>query len=382
VIASRAVSPNPPTVQILSPNGPAIPGPGPDLTVDWTGSDADGDPLVYTLLYSTDGGVEWEPIDAGLTVTEVSLPLASLRGGNAARFRVLASDGVHTASDDQDIPLSIPNRNPTVGILSPADGAIFPSDQAIILECEAHDLEDGPLPDASIEWSSDSAPSLGQGAKVTVSGLSPGVHVIQVEVEDSDSARGSAFVEIEVTPITAVAVAEAPARTTPGSTATLDGSRSIGNGPIEYLWRLVTRPDGATASILDETSAMARFTAATLGSYGIELSIEDAAGSASTAQVFIEVTESTVFLRGDVTSDQVIDISDPVRILGWLFLGDETPGCLAAANANNDGTIDLSDAVAILGYLFLGSTAPAAPFPDCGIDPAGGEIACEETNCP
>jgi len=36
----------------------------------------------------------------------------------------------------------------------------------------------------------------------------------------------------------------------------------------------------------------------------------------------------------------------------WL----ETPGCLAAANANNDGTIDLSDAVAIPGYLFLGWT--------------------------
>ena len=381
VIASRAVSTNPPTVQLLAPNGPLVP-PGTDLTVEWTGSDADGDPLVYTLLYSTDGGAQWEPLDAGLTVTQVDIPLGSLRGGNAALFRVLASDGVHTASDDGDFPMVIPNRSPTVRILSPVDGTIVSSDQAVILECEAYDVEDGPLSDGSIAWSSDVVRSFGSGAKVTVSGLSPGVHVIHVEATDSGGAVGSDFVEIEVTPILAVAVAEAPSRATPGSMVTLDGSESIGNGRIEYLWTLVTKPDGATASILDEEAAMARFTAATLGSYGIELSIEDGAGSASTAHVFIEVTESTVFLRGDVTSDQEIDISDPVRILGWLFLGDETPGCLAAANANNDATIDLSDAVAILGYLFLGSTPPAAPFPDCGIDPAGGEIGCEETNCP
>ena len=162
---------------------------------------------------------------------------------------------------------------------------------------------------------------------------------------------------------------------------TLDGSASTGSGGIAYLWSLVTKPEGAASSIADETAATARFTATTLGTYGIELSIEDGAGSASRAHLFIEVSEGTVFLRGDVTSDQEIDISDPVRILGWLFLGDETPGCLAAANANNDATIDLSDAVAILGYLFLGSTPPAAPFPDCGIDPAAGEIACEESNC-
>jgi hypothetical protein len=317
-----------------------------------------------------------------LTVTQLNLPLASLRGGANARFRILASDGVHTASDDQDLPLLIQNRIPTVKILSPADGATFPSDQAIVVESEAYDLEDGPLHDDDIEWSSDGARFVLQGAKATLPPLGPGIHVINVEATDSQGGMGSEFIEIEITPVPAVAVALAPSRTAPGAAATLDGSGSTGTGAIEYLWRIVTKPDGAVASIADEALAMATFTATTLGTYGIELSIEDGAGSASTAHLFIEVAVGTAFLRGDVTSDQVIDISDPVRILGWLFLGDQTPGCLAAANANNDATIDLSDAVAILGYLFLGSAPPAPPFPDCGIDPAGGEIACEETNCP
>ncbi len=83
--------------------------------------------------------------------------------------------------------------------------------------------------------------------------------------------------------------------------------------------------------------------------------------------------DSVRFRRGDFTVDGQIDISDPVAILGYLFLGaTPDPECLASADGSGDHNVDLTDAVYLLGYLFLGSSEPPAPFPGCGED-AGGE---------
>jgi predicted GH43/DUF377 family glycosyl hydrolase len=84
------------------------------------------------------------------------------------------------------------------------------------------------------------------------------------------------------------------------------------------------------------------------------------------------------FRRGDCNDDGNVDISDAVCILNWLFLGGETPGCVAVTNTNGDAGADLSDAVYLLGHLFLGGPAPVAPFPDCG---SGLLLADEELGC-
>src|SRR5690606_10160971 len=75
------------------------------------------------------------------------------------------------------------------------------------------------------------------------------------------------------------------------------------------------------------------------------------------------------FVRGDVDTNGNLDLTDGVRVLGFLFLGSpaELP-CLDAADANDSGTHDLTDGIYILNYLFVGGAAPPAPFPDCGED--------------
>jgi hypothetical protein len=72
------------------------------------------------------------------------------------------------------------------------------------------------------------------------------------------------------------------------------------------------------------------------------------------------------FLRADCNDDGVVDISDAVFTLGWLFLGEPEPGCVAVANTNGDDSADISDAVYLLTHLFLGGPAPAVPFAECG----------------
>lgn len=103
------------------------------------------------------------------------------------------------------------------------------------------------------------------------------------------------------------------------------------------------------------------------------------------------LTESGVrFLRGDCNDDGDLNISDPVCILNWLFLGGPIPGSGCVAVANTDGSetndeVDLSDGVYLLNHLFLGGPAPTPPFPKCraGILPSDEEM-CETSpnSCP
>ncbi|MBI4605820.1 MAG: hypothetical protein HY721_27960 [Planctomycetes bacterium] len=88
------------------------------------------------------------------------------------------------------------------------------------------------------------------------------------------------------------------------------------------------------------------------------------------------------FVRGDCNADgstgegRRCDISDPIFLLGHLFLGSEAPSCLEACDVNMDGAFDVSDAVYQLLYCFAGGPEPPAPFPACGPG-AGPPLGCE-----
>ena len=90
---------------------------------------------------------------------------------------------------------------------------------------------------------------------------------------------------------------------------------------------------------------------------------------------------SPAFIRADVNQDDTVDLSDAMRVLEYLFQGNDLP-CLAAADVGDDLAVDISDAVLLLGYLFIpGSTTPAAPFPTCGTDLTD-PLPCGITACP
>jgi hypothetical protein len=80
------------------------------------------------------------------------------------------------------------------------------------------------------------------------------------------------------------------------------------------------------------------------------------------------VADMSFFTRGDSNQDQLVNITDAVHVLDFLFLGGETPPCLDAADADDSGVVDLTDAVVILGYLFLGTATIEPPYPAPGSD--------------
>jgi prepilin-type N-terminal cleavage/methylation domain-containing protein len=84
------------------------------------------------------------------------------------------------------------------------------------------------------------------------------------------------------------------------------------------------------------------------------------------------------FRRGDVNDDGAMDISDPIAVLGFLFLGaPDRLACAKSADANDDGALDISDAVLFLNNLFLGGFSIPEPFTACGLDPSADDLPCE-----
>jgi hypothetical protein len=379
-IAARSASANAPVVGSVAATTIFFPRGG--LRVGWSASDADGDPLSFSLLYSADRGASWEPIDAGLSETSLEISTAALPGSNAALFRVIATDGFHTASADLVRPITVAFKAPVSRILSPGDGSVFETSSMIVLRGEARDVEDGDLDGPALTWSSERAGVLGRGESLAVKGLAPGPHRITLSAQDSSGARGTASVEIEVVAVPPAAVIAAEELVVAGAAASLDGRGSIGLEPLEFAWRLLERPAGSGAAILGEREPQASFVADRPGRYAVELAVRDGSGLGAVARRAIEAVAAILLRRGDVNGDGRLDLGDPMRILGWLFQGTAAIDCEDAADVNDDGRIDLSDAVYLLGYLFLGGPPPAPPFPDCGVDPTSDALGCRRVSCP
>ena len=91
-----------------------------------------------------------------------------------------------------------------------------------------------------------------------------------------------------------------------------------------------------------------------------------------------EESTRNLFLRGDVTADGDLNITDAVSTLNHLFRGGPGPDCADAADADDNGDIQITDAVYTLNFLFRGGTAiPEPAGPECGVDPTADELGCE-----
>jgi hypothetical protein len=85
------------------------------------------------------------------------------------------------------------------------------------------------------------------------------------------------------------------------------------------------------------------------------------------------------FRRGDSNADGVIDISDAIAILGYLFLGQPRRlSCLQSADTQDSGDVDVSDGIYLLSFLFTGGPRLDEPFRECGFDTTRDELTCEE----
>ncbi|MFQ5459155.1 MAG: hypothetical protein ACE5EL_00010 [Anaerolineae bacterium] len=194
--AAREASAAAPTVEVLSPNGgESIAGP---LTVKWRGADADGDTLHYTVQYSPDAGVSWQPLAVEIFTTTLTMAdMSPVPGSDRALVRVVAGDGVHTATDTSDGTFAVDARAPEVQILRPGDGAVVAPNRMIIASGTAYDSEDGTIDGNGLAWSVDGT-AAGRGGYVAIGPLAVGRHTVTLRAADGSKQEGQDTVTVNV----------------------------------------------------------------------------------------------------------------------------------------------------------------------------------------
>ena len=138
-----------------------------------------------------------------LSATEIDIDSSNIPGSDEGLFRVLVSDGVHTAYDESDAAFTVPNRVPTTALFEPLPGATYVLTQTVGLRASAYDVDTGTMAPNLLHWSSNRDGDLGSGQQLSVSDLSLGVHTITFRADDGQGGVAEENVEITV-------LAEAP----------------------------------------------------------------------------------------------------------------------------------------------------------------------------
>jgi hypothetical protein len=66
------------------------------------------------------------------------------------------------------------------------------------------------------------------------------------------------------------------------------------------------------------------------------------------------------YVCGDANGDGIVNISDAVSLIAYIFSGGPAPNPLLAGDANCSGSVNISDAVYLIAYIFSGGIAPCA----------------------
>ena len=196
VVAQRARSVHPPTVEVREPRAGAHVGRGRTVVVQWKASDADGDKLDATVDYSLDGGSSWRTIFSGRRPGRVALPSTFFAGSRDARVRVRINDGWNTAEAASASFVAV-GRAPAVSISAPAPRQRARHDTALNLAGAAYDDRGQAIAASRLFWF-DGHRRIGGGLHAVAFRPAPGWHTIRLVARDGRGRTGRASVRIRV----------------------------------------------------------------------------------------------------------------------------------------------------------------------------------------
>ena len=151
------------------------------------------------LRYSNDTGNSWRAIATALSVTEYTVDLDTLPGGDSCVFQVLASAGIRTASATTT-PFAVGRKPATTSIVLPRDEAAFVHGDTVTLFGTVSSGDGIGGDGDTLSWSSSIDGFLGSGSQLAVHTLSAGKHRISLRAVDAPGREVLKYVDVVVSP--------------------------------------------------------------------------------------------------------------------------------------------------------------------------------------
>ncbi len=242
------------------------------------------------------------------------------------------------------------------------------------------------------------APALGKLGRLTFPNIVVGDGIMKIGLLPCPECPGATDTNAIIDALEILSTGGPPPSPPTGLTAT------AGDGKVDLQWNAnvpvpkgydlyrASSPGGAYAKLNAVLLTATQYTDTSVqnGSlycYVVRAVSNDGFESGNSNEVCATPTAGGVkFRRGDADSSRVLDLTDAVFELNYLFLAGATPTCLDAADVDDSGVIDLTDSVYNLNFQFLAGPPPPAPgHLACDVDPTpdanGVDLGCAEA-CP
>ena len=269
---------------------------GATVTLDGSGSDANGDVLTYSWsLVSPSGSV------ASLSQATTPKPTFVVDVEGTYLATLVVNDGkVNSTAATVTITAAIANAAPVANAgmaQNVVAGTLVTLDGSASSDANGDQL--------TYSWSLTSQPSgssaalaAATSAKPTFTADAAGNYVATLTVNDGkvNSTAATVTVTAAVANVAPVANAGVAQNVLTGTIVTLDGSASSdANGDqLTYSWSLTSKPVGSVAVLASVTSAKPTFTAALAGTYVVALTVNDGKVNSTAATVTVTAAVANV----------------------------------------------------------------------------------------
>lgn len=204
---------------------------------------------------------------------------------------------------------------------------------------------------------------VGTGLTLSSSGLLSGTPTeagaisFIVHVEDESTASTDQPLSFTVNPHVAITTASLP--DVDDNTAYSQQLQGTG-GTAPLTWNDKNGDLAGYGLALSSTGAITG-TATPAGTVTFTAELSDAIGDQTEQQFSFDI--NATYICGDANGDELVNITDAVALITFIFNGGPPPDPMEAGDADCDGLVNITDAVYIIQYIFSGGSAPCADCP-------------------
>lgn len=296
--------------EVVNPTDPHVSGVTPTITgttlagvqdIRWHSTPNGSTPLQYLVEYNPDPlhkPLDWMVLASDIDSPSWSEDFADLAGGNRAKLRVTATDGIRSATaESQEFKVAFKAPEVYIDDVDPT----HPAGTDLELNGEAFDVQDDVVADSRLLWRSSISGVLGSGGQIVARALPAGKHVITLSATNSVGLTTVDSVTIDVLappPPFGIATACPLNPPTVGTAFSQTLASVSGIGALTYSLSAGSLPAGLSLSADGVLSG----TATAAGTSSFTLQVADSSAPAQTATKTCSITVNAAVVAPTITA--------------------------------------------------------------------------------